>query len=61
MTKCCQVVFQVVVPWESCTRSHAIDIIANNQINQKLVELSASQPYSLLRTRCIDPFFLLKG
>jgi hypothetical protein len=23
MTKCCQVVFQAVVPWESCTRSHA--------------------------------------
>ena len=44
MTRCCQVVFQAVVPWESCTRSHVMDSPLSNSSIWQLSTLQAALP-----------------
>jgi hypothetical protein len=42
-------------PFRSSTNSDKLDIIANNQIDQKVVELFSSQHYSLVENSIL-PF-----
>ncbi len=38
-----------------------LDIIVNNKIDQKVVEIFSSPHYALVEHSIIAPFFLLKG
>ena len=42
-------------------QKHALDIIVNNKIDQKVVEIFSSPHYALVEHSIIAPFFLLKG